>query len=47
MKLENSLKGKKIAILTEEGFEEVELTSPRDALRDAGAEVDIISPQKD
>lgn len=47
MKLENSLKGKKIAILTEDGFEEVELTSPRDALRDAGAEVDIVSPQKD
>src|SRR5258707_9736715 len=42
-----SLKGKKIAILTENGFEEVELTSPRRALEDAGARVDIISPQKD
>jgi protease I len=40
------LKGKKIAILTENGFEEVELTSPKKALEDAGAKVDIISPQK-
>jgi protease I len=42
-----SLKGKKVAILTESGFEEVELTSPKKALEDAGAEVDIVSPQKD
>ena len=42
-----TLEGKKVAILTENGFEEVELTSPRKALEDAGAEVDIISPQKD
>jgi len=42
-----SLKGKKVAILTENGFEEVELTSPKKALEDAGAEVEIVSPQKD
>ena len=42
-----TLTGKKIAILTENGFEEVELTSPRKALEAAGAEVKIISPQKD
>ena len=42
-----TLEGKKVAILTENGFEEVELTSPKKALEDAGAEVDIISPQKD
>jgi protease I len=42
-----TLKGKKVAILTENGFEEVELTSPKKALEDAGAEVDIVSPQKD
>jgi protease I len=42
-----TLTGKKIAILTENGFEEVELTSPRKALEAAGAEVQIISPQKD
>ena len=40
------LKGKKIAILTESGFEESELTSPKKALVDAGATVHIISPQK-
>ena len=41
------LKGKKVAILTENGFEELELTSPREALTEAGAEVFIISPQTD
>ena len=41
-----TLEGKKVAILTENGFEEVELTSPKKALEDAGAEVDIVSPQK-
>ncbi|TCJ14143.1 type 1 glutamine amidotransferase [Flaviaesturariibacter flavus] len=40
------LNGKKVAVLTENGFEEVELTKPVEALRDAGAEVHIISPQK-
>lgn len=40
------LEGKKIAILTEEGFEEVELTSPREALEKEGASPDIISPKK-
>lgn len=42
-----TLKGKKVAILTENGFEEVELTSPKKALENAGAEVEIVSPQKD
>jgi protease I len=41
------LDGKKVAVLTENGFEEVELTSPVLALREAGAEVFIISPQKE
>ena len=41
------LSGKKVAILTEKGFEEVELTSPKKALEEAGAEVHIVSPQKD
>ena len=40
------LTGKKVAILTENGFEEVELTSPKKALEEAGAEVKIVSPQK-
>ena len=39
--------GKKVAILTENGFEEVELTSPMNALEQAGAIVHIVSPQKE
>lgn len=42
-----TLTGKKVAILTENGFEEVELTSPKKALEDAGAKVQIVSPQKE
>ena len=41
-----TLTGKKVAILTENGFEEVELTSPKKALEEAGARVDIVSPRK-
>ena len=41
------IKDKKVAILTENGFEEVELTSPMNALEQAGATVHIISAQKD
>jgi protease I len=40
-----SLSNRKVAILTEEGFEQVELTSPKEALEAAGAEVDVISPK--
>ncbi len=40
-----SLSNKKVAILTEEGFEQVELTSPLEALKEAGAQVDVISPK--
>lgn len=39
------LSNKKVAILTEVGFEEVELTSPKAALEKAGATVVVISPQ--
>ena len=42
-----NVNGKKVAILTENGFEEVELTSPMNALEQAGAIVHIISPQKE
>ena len=41
-----TLSGKKVAIITENGFEESELTSPKKALEEAGAQVDIISPQQ-
>lgn len=40
----NSLKGKKIAILVADGFEQVELTGPKEALEAAGAEIEIVSP---
>jgi protease I len=39
------LAGKRIAILATEGFEEVELTKPKQALEDAGAEVHVIAPE--
>ena len=40
-----TLSNKKVAILTEEGFEQVELTSPLEALKNAGAQVDVNSPK--
>lgn len=40
-----NLSNRKVAILTEEGFEQVELTSPKAALEAAGAKVDVISPK--
>ena len=40
----NSLNGKKIAILVADGFEQVELTGPKEALEAAGAEIEIVSP---
>lgn len=40
-----SLNNRKIAILTEEGFEQVELTSPKEALEKAGATVHVVSPK--
>lgn len=42
----SQLQGKKIAILVaDEGVEQVELTEPRRALEDAGAEVHLIAPE--
>ena len=41
-----SLTGKKIAILSTDGFEESELLSPREALEKAGASTFVISPRK-
>ena len=40
----SQLSGKKVAIVATDYFEEVELTSPRDALQQAGAEVHVIAP---
>lgn len=39
------LRGRKVAILATDGFELVELTSPREALEAAGAEVHVVSPK--
>ena len=39
------LKGLKVAILIEDGFELVEMTKPRAALDQAGAETSIVSPR--
>ena len=38
------LSGKKIAILVADGFEQVEMTEPRKALQEAGAQTVLISP---
>ncbi len=40
-----TLKGLKIAILIEDGFEQVEMVEPRKALDEAGAETRIVSPK--
>jgi protease I len=44
--MSNELSGKKVAILVDKGFEQVELTEPRKALEEAGAGTDLISPQQ-
>ena len=43
----DDLKGVRVAILVEDGFEEVEMTGPREALDRAGAETRIVSPKGD
>jgi protease I len=42
-----NLNGLKVAILIENGFEQVEMTEPRKALDQAGAETSIVSPRRD
>lgn len=39
----NSLNGKRVALLVTDGFEQVELTSPKKALEEAGATTEILS----
>ena len=41
----NELRGKRVAALVENGFEQVELIQPKQALEQAGAQVQIVSPQ--
>lgn len=46
--MSDRLQGKKVAILVaNEGVEQVELTKPLAALREAGAEVDLLAPEAD
>jgi protease I len=40
------LKGKRVAILVADAFEQVEMTEPRKALQEAGARADLVSPEK-
>jgi len=40
----SALKGKKVAILVADGFEQIELTGPKEALEAAGAAIQIVSP---
>jgi len=39
------IKGLKVAILATDGFEQVELTEPQKALKQAGAQVTVVSPK--
>jgi protease I len=43
----DELKGKRVAALVANGFEQVELTEPKKALEGAGAMVQVVSPETD
>lgn len=43
--MKQDLHGKTVAILATHGFEQSELEKPRDSLKEAGAEVDIVAPE--
>src|SRR5688572_15251175 len=43
--MDQKLKGKRVAIVVTDGFEQVELTEPKKALEEAGAETQIVSPK--
>ena len=44
--MSQDLKGKRVAILVTNGFEQVEMTKPRKALDEAGAETVLIAPAR-
>jgi protease I len=44
--MKGELKGMRAAILVANGFEQVEMTKPREALEQAGAKTEIISPAR-
>jgi len=41
----DELKGKRVAIIVTDGFEQIEMTSPREALEKAGAKCVLIAPK--
>lgn len=41
----NELRNKRVAVLVDNGFEQSELMEPRKALEEAGAKIEIVSPQ--
>src|SRR5947207_9464883 len=41
----NELKGKRVAIIVTDGFEQIEMTSPREALEKAGASCVLVAPK--
>lgn len=43
--MSDKLNGVRVAIIAKDGFEESELTSPREAIREAGGEVHVISDE--
>ena len=45
--MQQQLNGYRVAILVTDGFEQVEMTEPRAALKEAGASTDLIAPGKD
>jgi protease I len=42
----NDLRGFDVAILVTDGFEQVEMTAPREALEAAGAKTRLVSPKR-
>ena len=45
--MEKKLDGTRVAILVADGFEQVELTGPKEALEEAGAITQIVSPNEE
>src|SRR6201995_4307703 len=43
--MQQTLQGKRVAILATDGFEQVELTEPKKALEQAGATTEVVSPK--
>ena len=43
--MDQTLTGMNVAILVTDGFEQSELTEPRKALQDAGAQTELVAPR--